>query len=39
MTNGWTSVVDGEDIYYFNTKTQESLWVAPWFDTPTAATS
>ena len=39
MTKGWTRVVDGEDVYYFNTKTQESLWVAPWFDTPTAATS
>jgi hypothetical protein len=32
MTKGWTKVVDGEDVYYFNSKTQESLWVAPWFE-------
>ena len=37
MTRGWTKVIDGEDVYYFNTKTQESLWVAPWFDTPESA--
>ena len=37
MTRGWTKVIDGEDVYYFNSKTQESLWVAPWFDTPNSA--